>query len=194
LLSLLQIGGTVLLMRRRTLIATVGAVVGTGIGAAAYTSATVTRSATIGVSADDAALVQLTPSADFSQITKDGGGQLSISFSSLNGGSEFVFGDTANPDTTYAFTITPSEANDITFAYSLDGGSDPAASNPNVQFEVFSWDSGTSTATSEATASEESSGTFTPTASTTYYVVLTIDTTNVDTSTTDLSGTLTITA
>ncbi|CQR52565.1 hypothetical protein [Haloferax massiliensis] len=181
-------------MRRRTLIATVGAVVGTGLGAAAYTSATVTRSATIGVSADDAALVQLTPSADFSQITKDGGGQLSINFSSLNGGSEFVFGDTVNPNTTYAFSITPSEANDVTFSYSLGNGSDPAASNPNVHFEVFSWDNETSTATSQMTASEESSGTFTPTAGTTYYVVLTIDTTNVDTSTSDLSGTLTITA
>ncbi|MBX0323020.1 DUF1102 domain-containing protein [Halomicroarcula sp. F13] len=180
-------------MRRRTLIATVGAVVGTGIGTAAYTSASVTRSATINVSADDTALVQLTPSADFSQITKDGGGQLSISFSSLNGGSEFVFGDATSPNTTYAFSLTPSEGNDVTFSYTLTN-SDLDGGNPNVQFDVYSWDDTNTQAVDEATASEESSGTFTATAGTTYYVVLTIDTTNVDTSTTDLSGTLTITA
>ncbi|WP_042662106.1 hypothetical protein [Haloferax sp. ATB1] len=180
-------------MHRRTLIATVGAIVGTGIGAAAYSSATVTRSATIGVSADNSALISLSPSPDFTQITADGQDQLSINFSSLNGDSEFVFGDTTSPNTTYAFTITPSEANDITLSYSVNNG-DPITSNPNVQFEVFSWDEGTSTATSEATATEETSGTFTPTASTTYYVVLTIDTTNVDTTTADLSGDLTVSA
>ena len=167
---------------------------GTGIGATAYTSATITRGATIGVKADDTALIQLTPSSDFTQITKDSTtGLLSINFSSLNGNSEFVFGDTAAPNTTNAFTITPSEGHDVTLSYALDG-SDPATSNPHVQFEVFSWDSGTSTATSQAIATEETDGTFTATAATTYYVVLTIDTSGVDISTTDLTGTLTITA
>lgn len=182
-------------MRRRTLIATVGAVMGTGIGATAYTSATVTRDATIGVKADDTALIKLTPSPSFSQITKNATtGTLSINFTSLNAESEFVFGDANSPNTTNAFSITPSEGRSVTLSYTLNSGTDPAATNPNVQFEVFSWDSGTSTATSQAVASEETDGTFTATANTEYYVVLTIDTTNVDISTADLAGTLTITA
>lgn len=182
-------------MKRRTFIATTGAVVGTGIGATAYTSATVTRSATIGVKADSTALIGLSPSADFTQITEDGTtGELMINFTSLNANSEFVFGDPADPSNVYAFTITPSEGSNVTFAYSLDSGTDPSGTNPNVQFEVLSWDSGTSTATSQAVASEETDDSFTATAGTTYYVVLTIDTTNVDISTADLTGELTITA
>lgn len=165
---------------------------GTGIGATAYTSAAVTRDATIGVKTDSTALITLTASATFSQITEDGTGQLAINFTSLNGDSEFVFGDTSAPGTTNAFSLSPSESRDVTLAYSLNS-TDPAASNPNVQFDVYT-DDGT-TVTSVATASEEASGTITgATAGTTYYVVLTLDTTNVDTSTTDLSGTLTITA
>ncbi|QCJ45981.1 hypothetical protein [Haloprofundus sp. MHR1] len=185
-------------MQRRTLIATVGAIMGTGIAATAYTSATVTREATIGVKTDSEALIALDPSTEFTQITEDATtGELLINFPSLNANSEFVFGDVADPTTANAFTITPSKGSDVTLSYTFTGGADPDGStgtNPNVEFEVLSWNDTDSTATSETTASEEAEGSFTATADTPYYVVLTIDTTDVDLSTADLTGELTISA
>lgn len=177
-------------MKRRTLIATVGAVMGAGIGATAYTSATVNRSATIGVETDRSGLIQLTPSSTFDQITEDGTtGALSINFSRLNVNSEFTFGDATAPGTTNAFSLVQNESErDVTLEYQLD--SDPSTEDTNLTFEVFT-DDGAGTVTSQGTADEGSPLTFTATSGTEYYVVLTINTAGVDQSA-NLSGTLTI--
>ena len=164
---------------------------GTGLGAAAYTSATVNRSATIGVETDQLGLIQLTPSSDFSQITEDATtGALSINFSKLNVNSKFTFGDAAAPNTTHAFSLVQNDSNrDVTFEYVLDA--DPDATTPNVTFDIYSWDSTNSTAVSEGTATESSGATVATTAGTSYYVVLTFDTTGMAQAD-SLSGTLTI--
>ncbi|WP_336362518.1 hypothetical protein [Halalkalicoccus salilacus] len=182
-------------MKRRTLIASIGAVAGTTLGAAAYSSATVTRDATIGVETDQLGLIQLTPSADFTQITEDGtSGALTINFSKLNVGSEFVFGDATAPETTHAFSFVQNDsARDFTFEYGLTNG-DPSG-DTNVQFEIFG-DDGTGSIISQGTVIEGGStngATVSTTVGTTYYVVLTINTTGVDQST-SLDGTLTISA
>lgn len=176
-------------MKRRTLIASIGAVAGTTLGAAAYTSATVNRDATIAVETDQLGLIQLTPSADFSQITEDGTtGALSINFSQLNVESEFTFGDTTAPATTNAFSLMQNDSNrDVTFEYALTNA-DPSV-DPNLTFEIFT-DDGT-TVTSEGTATEGTGVTIPTVAGTEYYVVLTINTAGMD-QTSALDGTLSI--
>lgn len=164
---------------------------GTGLGAAAYTSATVNRSATIGVQTDQLGLIQLTPSADFSQITEDATtGALSINFSELNVESTFTFGDATAPGTTHAFSFVQNESDrDVTFEYGLTN-TDPST-DPNVQFEIFT-DDGAGTVTSKGTVSEGGiAATISTLAGTTYYVVLTINTAGLDQNT-NLSGDLTI--
>lgn len=177
-------------MKRRTLIASIGAVAGTTLGAAAYTSATVNRDATIAVETDQLGLIQLTPSADFSQITEDGTtGALSIDFSQLNVESEFVFGDATAPGTTNAFSLMQNESDrDVTLEYVL-ANTDPSA-DPNLTFDIFT-DDGAGTVTSEGTATEDTVATISTLSGTEYYVVLTINTAGMD-QTTALDGTLTI--
>lgn len=179
-------------MKRRTLIASIGAVAGTTLGAAAYTSVTVDRSTTIGVETDQLGLIQLTPSADFTQITQDGtSGALSINFSKLNVGSEFVFGDATGPKATHAFSFAQNDSDrDFTFEYAL-GATDPSTET-NVQFEIFT-DDGAGAVASQGTVSEGGSATVSTTVGTTYYVVLTINTVGMDQNS-SLDGTLTITA
>ena len=173
---------------------------GTGIGAAAYTSATVNREATISVATDSAAQIQL-GAGDFSQITENTTtGVLDINFTELNSNSTFVFGDSNTPSGSYAFTLAHDEATnrDVTLNYALpDGVTDPD-STTNVHFEVFS-DDGAGTVQSMAVATENDPATGENTitdAATgqTYYVVLTIDTTGVQLDTNQLGGTLTISA
>lgn len=181
-------------MQRRTLIASVGAIMGTGIGATAYTSATVNREATISVATDSTAQIELT-AGGFDQITENTTtGVLDINFPSLNSNSTFVFGDSGGPQASHAFTLTHNEADrDVALDYAFTNA-DPDGTTVNVQFEVFT-DDGAGTVASQAVADEDTTGTITSAVSgQTYYVVLTIDTTGVDVSTNDLSGTLTISA
>lgn len=116
-----------------------------------------------------------------------------INFTKLNANSTFVFGDAESPAAEHAFSLSHFESTgDIGLAYGIT--SDPNSGTINVQFDVYT-DDGT-TASKITTADDEGvEGSITgATSADTYYVVLTLDTTGVDTSTDDLSGTLSITA
>ena len=193
-------------MKRRTLIASIGAVAGTTLGAAAYTSATIDRSATIDVVTDDDGLIGITDSGTSSLITQNGSGlatdMSTANASGVNVDSTLTFGDETSAGTVYAFSVANnySTARAVTLAYTLDGA-DP--SGDNVQFKVYNAD-GTAleadtTTTPEtllSVATETANYTISETAAspgTLFHVVLVIDTTGVD-NTANLSGTLSITA
>lgn len=192
-------------MQRRTLIATVGAVIGTGIGATAYTSATVDRSATIDVVTDDTGLIGLGTGTSGDLIYQDGNGALAIDLGAGNAtganvNSTFTFGTESDALNSYGFTLTNNDttARDVTLDYTL-ANTDPDTNNPNVQFKVYD-DTGAAVEVDGTTGdmlsiADESAG-YTITgapAGTAYYIVLVVDTNGLD-STADLSGTLTVSA
>lgn len=176
---------------------------GTGIGAAAYTSASVDRSATIDVVTDDTGLIGLGTGTSGDLIAHNNGA-LAIDLtagtaSGANVESTFTFGDEADAANAYAFTVTNNDTagRDVTLDYALTN-TDPDSNNPNVQFKVYD-NTGAAVETDTngntiSIADESASYTITSAgAGTAYHVVLTIDTTNLD-STADLSGTLSVTA
>lgn len=175
-------------MKRRTLIASIGAVAGTTLGAAAYTSTTVSRSATISIASDDSALITLAPGS-FEQISQNTDGDLGINFTSLNGNSTFTFGDTNDAVTTHAFSLTNADtaSHDLSLAYNFDGTGDPDANTKNLEFEIYD-DTGAAVSIVDEDTDQSLAGVAT---GTTYYVILHIDTTGLGTSS-DLSGELTI--
>lgn len=179
-------------MSKRTLIAIALVVMTVSVvGAASYTSATVNRDATIAVEEDETAVIGL-ESGGVSGIS-DTGDQLTIDLgqgNGLNTAASFTYGDSADPQNTYAFSVTNNDGtgHEFSFDYAITG-TDPDSSNANVQFEVFD-DNGASV----GTASEAGALTGVSIApGTAYTVVVTVDTENVDSSE-SLSGTLTISA
>lgn len=191
-------------MQRRTLITAVGAVLGTGIGATAYTTATVDRSATIDVVSDDTGLIGLGTGTSGDLIYQKANGTLAIdltqgSATGANVNSTFTFGSESDAANSYGFTVTNNDtaARDVTLDYTLTN-TDPDTNNPNVQFKVYdSTGAAVETDTNGNTisiADESASYTISGAAAgTAYYVVLVIDTNGLD-STADLSGTLNVTA
>lgn len=169
--------------------------IGVAVSASAFTSATVERSAQIGVETDASGLIGLSPDTDATMVTTDGTGQLSIDMTNggttgVNVNSEFIVGDTSDPVNVSAFSVTNNDdtARNFTFTYSLD--TDDGQTTKNVVFEVYD-----DTKASQGTFDEET-GTTTITGvggGAVHYVVLTVNTTD-STATHDLSGTLTIKA
>lgn len=180
---------------------------GSFVTASAFTSATVNRSAEIDVVADNTGLITLNDGAT-NVVTTKPNGELEIDMSKsgatgVNGNATFAFGTPSN--VTGASSSSDIAAHDYAFTLGLgdaiNGTSDslqlsytgPATNgDANVQFDVYTMSG------QVASVSEESADTITnPDPSTTYYVVLTIDTgagstTAVLGSGDDLSGTLTI--
>lgn len=127
-------------MRRRTLITTAGAILGTSVGAAAYSQATVTRGTSFTVATDSSAQIGL--AAGSSAITTTADDALDISLADLNTDSSFVYGNPANPSpasgdtldvsSDFAFSITNNnaDARDITISYTGSG----------VTFDIYSED------------------------------------------------------
>ncbi|MHC3439830.1 hypothetical protein ACYJ1Y_17505 [Natrialbaceae archaeon A-gly3] len=174
-------------MQRRSVIATVGAVLGTSVGAAAYTSATVNRDASFTVATDATdALIGL------NEGTTDGvdesGDSLEISIENLNTDGSFTFGDGSNVDTSYAFTITNNDSESRTIDVDYD--------TAQVDFEIYEegetdWTDATAVGTVN-----ESNEPVSLSASTgqEFRVVLTVDTDGIGSSDASLDGTLTFTA
>lgn len=170
-------------------------VVGMAFGASAFTTATIDRSANIQVSSDSGGIIGLAPDADASMVSETTGGELSIDVSGPNGegvnvNSQYTIGDSTDPVNVSAFSVTNNDAaaRNVTFSYAVSG-TDSAGATNNVQYTVYD-----STSASQGTFSEGGSVTLNSMPSgATYYVVLTVDTTNSAT-TDDLSGTLTIKA
>lgn len=181
-------------MRQRTLLILV-AVLGASlvISSAAFSSATVDRSATMDVVGDDVALTGLAP-GDTSVVQYDTNNQLQIDFTQatnadgVNANANYTIGDTSNANETYAFNVTNNDdqAHDYTLSYAFDGTPD---ANSSVTFEVYD---DTGAKVTEATDSTDSSAVNLAAGETAYVVIVadSTDSTPADT----LSGELTISA
>lgn len=165
----------------------------TVLGASAFTSSELTRSATIGVEADNNAIISLSPGTVGDAVTIDGNDQLSIdatpgSASGVNVGAKFSYGNDTAPTSSYAFSITNSDSQtrDYNVAYqnvqNLQGQSGAA------NFTIYD-----SAGNQVDSVTPGSDATFTANSGETHYVVLKLDTTGLD-SNADLSGDLRISA
>ena len=162
------------------------------VGALSYTTADVTRSATIDMDTDMDAIIGVEPGV---VGTLNGGDQISFDFdnvNALNTDAQFTFGDAANSANSHAFSVTNNDGDDHRFSFEYTSSGDGVTGTPNVNFEVFD-DAGNSMGTfSEETGAATELNTDTP-AGGTVYVVVTIDTTG-QSSADDLSGDLSISA
>lgn len=172
-------------MQRRTVIASVGAILGTSVGAAAYTSATVNRDATFTV-ATDASTALIGLSAGSTSGVDGSGDALTVSVADLNTDGTFVYGDGANIGSSYAFSITNNDGGQrsFTLGYSTAG----------VTFELFQQGTDWTDATSLGVVDSTTDVTWTAAAAESIRVVMTIDTTGVASGATTLDGTLNISA
>ncbi|NHX37769.1 MULTISPECIES: hypothetical protein [Halolamina] len=172
-------------MQRRTVIASVGAILGTSVGTAAYTSATVTRDATFAVATDaSSALIGL--NAGTTAGVTESGDALSIAVQDLNTDGTFVYGDGANIDTSHAFSIINNDGSERSFTLGYD--------TAGVTFELFQQGTDWTDATSLGTVDSTTDVTWTAAAAEEIRAVMTIDTTGVASGATDLDGTLTVSA
>jgi hypothetical protein len=177
------------------------------IGAAAFTTATLQRDTTIDVVADDNGIIALGDGDSGGLVDVRSNGELTIDFTrggAISGGganveSIYELGDPDNqPTGEYAFNITNRDtvSHEIALNYTVDNGNGQGDGYNNTEFEVF--DGGTS----ELVVSEEddtSGNTITLNSGETNNITVTVDTRANDTSSTvdntsDLSGTLNITA
>ena len=173
------------------------------VGTAAFTSATVTRSSSVGISADNSAVIGLT-AGSVAGVTETTSGELDVALGNghgLNIESSFVYGDssTVQSSSTYAFTMTNNadSALDFTVNYLTGSSFADSSTSSNLNFEFYTGD-GTplteSGSTTDVVITEDGSGqTFTLSSGETVYVVIDVDTTGL-TSSDDLSGDLEITA
>lgn len=176
-------------MHRREYILASGAVLGaSSIGAVAFTSATVQRDVTIGIAADNNAVIGLT-SGD-PGITVDGTtGKLNIQPPSsadadgLNPDASFTYGDTSSATSLYAFSIDNNDSGPHNYTVDLN--------NYAVTMQVFD-NTGSSVGTVNSTNGSVST-TGGVASGDSLYIVMTVDTPTLDTSS-QLNDMLTISA
>lgn len=165
------------------------------LGASAFTSASLDRSANVNVVSDDVGLIALEDGTSGPLVSQNSSGALAIDFTNASGSgvnteATYTLGDEADPSNRSAFNITNNggETHTIDVNYSADVADGDA--DQNLQFKIYD---GSNTLVD--TASEEGSGVSLPDvpAGTTYYVVIVADTHGLSTSD-DLSGTLTVSA
>lgn len=167
------------------------------VGASAFTTGNVSRSASVDVVSDDAGLIALSDGTSGGLVSQASDGKLSIDFTSggaggVNPDATYQLGNPSDPTNQTAFNISNlgAESHDLTVSYeNVDAGA-TGDGTTNIQFQVYD-----STGTQVATISEEStSATVSGVASgETLYVVMDIDTTGL-TNSTSLSGTLNVSA
>lgn len=164
------------------------------LGASAFTSGSVERTSNIDVVNDDTGLLALEDGTSGDLVFQNSSGALEIDFTKGGAGganvdSHYELGNPSDATNQSAFNITnnDAESHDLTVSYTGAGSGD---GDKNVQFQVYD-----STGTQLGTVSEEStSNTFNGIASgSTLYVVIVTDTYGVSNST-DLSGTLKVSA
>jgi hypothetical protein len=119
--------------RREFVLSATGILGATTVGSIAYTSASVDRSVTSNVAADSAAVIGLT-SGGIGAVTETNG-KLTINtepsannVKGINADGTFTYGDSANPATTFAFSVTNNDGDtqDLTVAlnsFTLPGSS-----------------------------------------------------------------------
>jgi len=162
------------------------------VGAAAFTSASVDRSASMDVTTDSNGIIGLAPGST-SLVTQNATGALQIdaavgSASGINTAATVEVGDSSNPTSTYAFNLTNNAGNakSITLSYTV-GGTD-SNTGDDLNFSVYD-----SSGSSVGSFAEGGSTTVSASSGASYYVVITIDTAG-NPASDDLSGTLSVTA
>ena len=168
------------------------------IGASAFTAATVERSASVDVVADNEGLLALTDGNSGDLVFQDGSTeQLGIDFASgdaagANPNATFELGNPADPTVTNAFTSKTQDDEQHQRNVAYTGATQN--SEENLKFEIYD-----STGTSVGTVTEEgTTASFTAPAAETFYTVVTVDTGGGSaatdlTSADDLSGTVSFT-
>lgn len=169
-------------------------IVAAALGASAYTSGTVERSSNVNVVNDDTGLLALEDGTSGGLVFQNSSGALEIDFTKggaggVNPEAHYELGNPSDATNQSAFNITnlDAESHDLTVSYTGAGAGD---ADDNIQFQIYN-DAGTQVATvSEETTSATLSGVA---SGNTHYVVIVVDTYGVD-NTTDLSGTLQVSA
>lgn len=163
------------------------------VGAAAFTNASVDRSASIDVVNDKDGIIGLEAGGS-SMVTENSTGAIEIdaavgSASGINTAATVSVGDGSDPTNTYAFSVTNNagSAKTIDLSYTVTGTD--SNGGDDLTFTVYD-----DTGSSVGSFAEGGSTSINSAASgATYYVVITVDTTG-NPSSDDLSGTLSITA
>lgn len=164
------------------------------LGATAYTTGSVSRTANANVVTDDAGLIALESGTVGGIVQQNSSGALAIDFTAgnaqgVNTEAHFELGNPTDANNSYAFNVTNLDAEAHTFSFSYSGVTNDSDADQNIQYQLYD-----SSGTSLGTVSEESDVTGqTITAGETVYVVMVIDTHGLN-STADLSGTLQISA
>ena len=167
------------------LVAAVVVMAGVGVGASAFTTANIDRDAEVAVTSDTSGILGL-KAGDAGQVyEKDG--QLTIdathgitnSAVGLNEDANFTIGASGDAANTHAFQLTNSDSqgHDITIGYDIDG-----SPSGTIEFAVYDENG------KVATATADSSDSFTVASGETRYVIINITT---DANQDDLSGTVT---
>lgn len=171
--------------RREMIIGSLGVIGVTSVGSVAFTTASVSRSVQVAVSADDSAIVGLSPgTTNAASLDSDGALQINTSNGSndLNVDSTFTYGDSGAPTTTYLFSVTNNDASQRSFTLDYSGGSGA------VSFTVYD-----SSGSQSGTFDGSSSLTLTMSSGATQYVHMVVDTNGLASSDTGLGGSLDIT-
>lgn len=163
------------------------------LGASAYTTGSVSRSANINVVSDDAGLIALADGTSGDLVWQQTNGTLGIDFTKggaggVNPEAHYELGNPSDPTNQTAFNITNLDAEDHSFSIEYTGAD--TDTTPHLTFHVYD-----SAGTEVATATEENGAQSTGTVASgsTLYVVMVVDTTGL-TNSTDLSGTLQVSA
>ena len=167
------------------------------LGASAYTTGNVSRTANIDVVTDDAGLIALADGTSGDLVTQSGD-QLAIDFTAggaggVNTDAHYELGNPSDPTNQTAFNISnlDAEAHSFTVEYTNVNTNATGDGTENIQYRVYD-----SSGTEQAIVSEEStsnSATINVASGETLYVVMVIDTTGLDSSA-DLSGTFNVSA
>jgi hypothetical protein len=169
------------------------------VGAAAFTSATVERDATVGVSADSSALVGL-EAGEVDGVSESSDGELEIELGAGNGlniESTFTFGDSDSPSGTYAFAMANNgdSSQQYTVDYVQASNFADSDADANLEFNFYNSDGTALTGTqgSDVVITEDGNGqSFSLASGETVYVVISVDTQGL-TKSDDLSGDIEIT-
>lgn len=167
------------------------------LGASAYTTGTVTRSASVDVVSDDAGLIALSDGTSGGIVSQGTDGALNINFAQgsaggVNPSATYELGNPTDPTNQTAFNVSnlDSTSHSLTVEYTNVESAVKGDGTTNIQFQFYN-----STGSQVATISEESSSATINSVGSgeTLYVVVVVDTTGL-TSSESLTGDLTVSA
>ena len=181
-------------LTKTLLVAGIILVAGVSVGTSAFTTAQIDRQANVDVVADDAGLLGLSDGTSGELVFQDGAGQLGIDFTAGTAGGAntnalFELGNPNDPTTSQAFMITNNDVESHVINTEYRANTSDATTEDNLKFEVYDG----SGALVDTISASGATASWTATANTDYYVVITVDTghsSDLLGPDTDLSGTL----